>query len=192
MKLIEAKKVYSEILSTIKKHKDFCIFDIEMLEIKSNLHLLGIELKEKYGLNIDPTSVSSFDWIDFGEHLKIAWYGDKYNRTISWSDNGEQPQYKMLIVLKFPTGAYIFGDGGVFNKDYPTTFFAKFWNELLSFNPDYIDTHNHTLYWNLKNGKDIFNSFNDILKKYYALNSEDIKQRRIEKMKSDLAKLEAN
>ena len=36
----------------------------------------------------------------------------------------------------------------------------------------------------------MFNSFDDVLKKYYELNREDVKQRRIEKMKADLAKLE--
>ena len=62
--------------------------------------------------------------------------------------------------------------------------------ELLTFKPDYTDSHNHCLYWQIENAKEIFNPFNDVLKKYYALNSEDIKQRRIEKMKKELAKLE--
>lgn len=190
MNLETTKKAYNEILKAIKKHKDVCVFDIERLETQSKLHLLGLELNEVYGLNINPKEINSFDWIDCGEHLKIGWFGDKYNRTISWSDDDRQPNDERLVLLKFPTGAYIFGDGGLFDKDYPTKFFHKFWMELLTFKPDYTDSHNHCLYWKIENAKEIFNSFNDVLKKYYTLNSEDIKQRRIEKMKKELAKLE--
>ena len=78
----------------------------------------------------------------------------------------------------------------MFDKDYPTAFFQKFWLELKTYKPDYIDEANHCLYWKLENAKEMFNSFDDVLKKYYDLNREDVKQRRIEKMKADLAKLE--
>ena len=189
MNLETTKKAYNEILKAIKKHKDICVFDIENLEAKSKLHLLGLELKETYGLNIDPKDVRDYGWIDCGEHRKIGWFGEKYSRTISWSDDDKQPTDERLVCLKFPTGAFIFGDGGLFDKDYPTKFFHKFWMELISFNPDYRDSHNHCLYWKIENAKEIFNSFNDILKKYYDLNKEDIKQRRIERMEADLANL---
>lgn len=187
---MKEKNAYNEVFKVLNKYKDILIFDINDLQTKSKLHLLGLELKEVYGLDIDPRAIRSFDWIDFGEHRKIAWYGGKYNRTISWSVDGRQPEDELLMTLKFPTGAYIFGDGGIFNKDYPTQFFQKFWIELKSYNPDYIDEANHCLYWKIENAKTIFNSFNDVLNKYYKLNSEDIKQRRIEKMKKELEQLE--
>ena len=184
------KKAYSELKKLLRKHKDVWSFDVNNIERSADLHLLGLELKEKYGLNLDPKRISSFDYMEFGEHKYISQFGQKYNRTISWSDSGDQPKDELLVFVKFPTGPYIFGDGGTFNKDYPVDFFHKFWNELLTFNPDYTDTNNKGLYWKLENAKDIFNSFDGVLKKYHELNREDIKQRRIEQMKKDLEKLQ--
>ena len=179
-----AKKAYADIFKLLKKNKDVCVFDIEDLETRSKLHLCGLELKELYGLNIDVKQVRSFNWIECGEYVYIGWFGDKYNRTVSWSDDGKQPIDEQLVIFKFSTGAYIFGE------DYPTDLFQKFFLELKSFNPDYCDSHNHCLYFNVNRAKDIFNSFNDILKKYYEINREDAKKRKIERMKLDLAKLE--
>ena len=48
------KKMYSEIMKPLHKYKGLCVFDIEELERKSKVHIYGIELKEKYGLNIEP------------------------------------------------------------------------------------------------------------------------------------------
>src|SRR3990167_358806 len=184
------KKMYAEIMKTLNKYKSTCVFDIEELERKAKVHIYGIELKEKYGLNIEPKQVGSLDHNKFGEWKTICWFGEKYRRTISWSVDGRQPEDELLFTFHFPTGAYIFGYGGMFDKDYPTEFFQKFWLELKTYKPDYIDEANHCLYWKLENAKEMFNSFDDVLKKYYELNREDVKQRRIEKMKADLAKLE--
>ena len=184
MEFETTKKAYNEIFKAMKKHKDICVFDIDDLEIKSKLHLCGLELKEKYGLNVDVKQVRSFNWIECGEYVHIGWYGNKHNRTVSWPDDGKQPIDEQLVSFKFSTGAYIFGD------DYPTELFQKFFLELKSFNPDYSDSHNHCIYFKVERAKDVFNSFNDILKKYYEINKEDAKKRRIEKMKADLLKLE--
>jgi hypothetical protein len=49
---------------------------------------------------------------------------------------------------------------------------------------------NHGLYWKIENASAIFNSYKDVLKKYLELNAEDFKQRKIEKMKAELEKLQ--
>jgi len=71
----------------------------------------------------------------------VGWWGEKYGRHISWSDDGKQPEDELLLVISFPTGAYIFGD------DYPTEFFKEFFQELKTYNPKYTDTTNKTLYF---------------------------------------------
>lgn len=190
-KLQASKQAYTKILKLIKKNKDLCLFDVSALEHTAKCHLLGLELNEVHGLNINPINVSSLDWIDCGEYVNIGLYGEKYRRTISWPDLGEQPQDEYLVKIGFSTGAFIFAiDGGTFNAEYPTKFFHKFWLELLTYKPDYSDSHNHSLYWKVENAKEIFNSFTSILQKYNDLNEQDVKQRRIEKMKADLAALE--
>ena len=181
-----SQKAYSDILKVLKKYKDLHAFDIDDLERKAKHHLFGIELKEKYGLNIDPKKVNALDYNKFGEYGCICWYGEKYNRTISWSDDGSNPTDELLYKIGFSTGAYIFGD------DYPTDLFHKFFMELASYGPKYKDSHNKSLYFTLDSAADIFNNFSSILKKYYEWNKEDYKQRKIQKMKADLAKLEGN
>ena len=146
---------------------------------------LGIELKEVHGFDIKPENIRSLDYVDLGEYTKISWMGEKYQRTISWSDNGEQPDDELLLLIKFPTGAYIFGD------DYPTELFHKFFNELLfDLNPKYTDIRNSVLYFSINNAGSAYNKFNLLYKKYDELNKEDYKQRKIQKMKDELAKLE--
>ena len=179
----KVKKAYDEIFKALHKHREICVFDISDLERKAKTHLFGLELKEVYGLNIDPKQVSSFDYQSFGEK-KIGLFGEKHRRTISWSVDGRQPEDEYLFTVSFPTGAYIFGE------DYATDFFQKFWLELKTYKPDYIDEANHCLYWKLENAKDAFNNYDSVLKKYYELNKEDVKRRRIEKMKKELEQLE--
>lgn len=186
--LKETKKMYSEILKTLNKYKEICIFDIEELERKSKLHIYGVQLKEEFGLNINLNHINSLEYNQFEDYKTISWYGNKYNRRISWSVNGKQPKNELLFTLGFSTGAYIFGD--YMNHDYPTEFFQKFWLELKTYKPDYIDEANKYLYWKIENAKEAFNSFDEILNKYHALNIEDIKLRKIKKLKEDLAKLE--
>ena len=179
----KVKKAYDEILKVLHKNREICVFDVNDLERKAKIHLFGLELKEVYGLNIDPKQVNSIDYQSFGEK-KIGLFGEKYRRTISWSVDGRQPEDEYLFTVSFPTGAYIFGE------DYATDFFQKFWLELKEFKPDYIDEVNHCLYWKLENAKDAFNNYDATLKKYYELNKEDVKRRRIEKMKKELEQLE--
>jgi hypothetical protein len=178
-----ANQAYSEILNTLKKYKDICVFDVDDLERKAKWHLFGIKLKDEFGLDIDPKRVQSLDWMKFGDYRIVGWFGEKYRRTISWSDNGTQPVDELLLELHFSTGAYIFGD------DYPTNLFQKFFLELKSFNPKYIDSANHSLYFSMDNAKDVFNSFDSILKKYNEINKEDWKQRKIQRIEDELKQL---
>lgn len=188
------KKAYDEILKVLYEHKEICVFDINDLEEKIKKHLFGLELKEIYGLNIDPKEIYSInnlicfvisaDYHNFGNYKVIGQWGEKYKRTISWSFDGRQPENEILLQISFSTGAYIFGN------DYPDDFFEKFWLELKTYKPDYIDEANKSLYWKLENAKDVFNNFDTIFKKYNELNKIDFKKRKIEKIKKELEQLE--
>lgn len=180
----KTKEAYSEILEVINKHKDIIKWsEFSDLESRSKEHLFGIELKEKYGLNVNPLEIRSIDYIRFTDYATIGWWGEKYRRTISWSDDNRQPEDELLFVIGFSTGAYIFGD------DYPVSLFQEFFNELKSFNPTYTDTTNKNLFWSIETAKDIFNAFPEILKKYYEKNKEDFRQRKIDKLKKELESL---
>lgn len=181
------KKAYEEILSVINKHKDSVVFDYDDLESKSERHLFGIELKERYGFNVNPKNISSLDFIRFSDFMCLGWYGNKYNRTISWEDNGKQPKDELLLELNFSTGAYIFGN--ISEDDYPTELFQEFFQELKSYKFKYIDSVNKSLYFEMDNAGEIFNEFPKILAKYYEKNKEDYKLREIKRLSKKLEQL---
>lgn len=186
---MKAREAYNEIFDVLNKHKNICVFNIDELKRESEVHLFGIELKEEYGLNIDPTMIRSLYWNKVGNYITIGKWGKQYNRVISWSIDGRQPDNEILLQISFPIGPYTFGNS-TDNEDYPKEFFSKFFPELKSYNPDYIDDANSALYWKINNAKDIFNSFDIIFQKYQDLNKKDIKRREIERMKARIAKLE--
>jgi len=61
---------------------------------------------------------------------------------------------------------------------------------LKHYNPDFCDTSNKGLYWRPENASSIYKEFNSIIKKYHERNASELKNRKIAKMKSELAKLE--
>ena len=178
------EKAYKEILKVLNKYKSDIAFDVDSLEIKAKHHLFGVELVEKYGFNLDPKRIQSTDWQELRENVFIGfWDGER--SKVSWSDDGRQPNNEILLCIKYPTGAYIFGG------DYPTEFFQKFFLELKKYNPKYIDSAYICLYFSLDNGGEIFNHYDSIVKRYHKENKEDLEQRKIKKMKVELSKLEA-
>ena len=178
------KKAYKEILKVLHKYKDKIVFDVEQLEDQAKTHLFGVELVEKYGFNLDPKSIRSRDYQRLKEYIYLCYF-DGHRRKISWPDDGRQPINEMLLLLSYPTGAYIFGD------DYPTDFFQRFFLELKSYKPKYIDSHNQSLYFSLDNAATVFNDYDEIFRRYYEENKENKRQRKIKKMKEELSKLES-
>ena len=176
----DTKKAYKEILDVINKYKDSVVFDYGDLLCKSEIHLFGIELKEKHGFNVNPKNINSLDSIRFNDFMYLGWHGKKYNRTISWEDNGKQPKDELLLVLNFSTGAYIFGN--ISEDDYPKELFQEFFQELKSYKFKYIDSVNHYLYFDMDNAGKIFNEFPHVLAKYYEKNKKDYKLREIKRL----------
>jgi len=185
---MKAEQAYKEILDVLKKHKDVCIYDVSELDSLAKKHLFAIELREKFGLNIELHDITSLDYNRLGEHVSIGMWGTKHDRKISWSDDGKQPENELLLVISFPCGAYIFGNSSA--NDYPTELFNEFFEELKTYNPKYTDGHNHTLYFSTENASKIFNEFQRILRKYHELNTIDAKKRKIKRLQEEIAKIE--
>ena len=180
---MNTRKAYEEIFNVMEKHSDICIFDIDSLKHDAEIHMFENLLIYTYGLELKNGSIRSLDWNSIGGYINIGRWGKSHERTISWPDNDKQPVDEELVQICFSTGAYIFGDG------YPIVLFQQFWNEIKEFNPDYIDSHNLAMYWKISNAKDVFNSFNSILKKYYVLNKENFNKRKIIKLEEQIQKL---
>lgn len=178
------KKAYKEILKALNKYKSEIVFDVDDLERKAKQHLFGIDLVEKYGFNLDPKIIYSTDWQKLKENVQIGFF-DGERRRVSCSDDGRQPKNETLLYISYPTGPYIFAG------DYPTEFFQKFFLELKTYNPKYIDSANNSLYFDLDNAGKIYNAYDSIIKRYYEENKEDLKRRKIKRMRDELAKFEA-
>lgn len=182
--LEQTKLAYDAIFALLDASKDYIVFDISELRQRADNHLFCIELRNIYGLDIEATYLDSKDWNRFGEYKRIGMYGESHQRTISWEVNGRQPDNELLFSVSFPTGAYIFGD------DYLHELFEEFFAELKTFSPDYTDDANHCLCWKIKNAKDIFNSFDTILQKYWERVGRARKIKKIDQLKKELAELQ--
>ncbi len=185
------KKAYKEILDVCEKYPNFSRFsfyDIDDMRNSAKDHLLLVDWYEKYGLKLDHSSSQPYtrNFVDVDRHINIHYYEDaKRGRSIFWSDDERQPLNEWLLVISFPTGAYIFRDGYEGQKD----LFQDLFNELKNYKPDYSDTTNKKLYWKLENAKNIFNDFNGILKKYYEKNRSEFNKRMAKKLRDELEKL---
>lgn len=166
------------------------------VSIKMQNRLKRIEFEEKYGIVLDSDArLAEYDFVRIGEHQMISYFADaerhKENgggRYISWSDDDKQPHNEWIYNVSFGTGAYIFGD----DYEGQQSIFQAFFNELKSYNPDYSDTPNKGLYWKIENAKEIVNKFKEILNKYKELNRQELKNRKIAKLRNELESLEKN
>ena len=174
---------YKEILSILEKHQELLKGD-HQVDIAGKLknRIKVQELSDEFGINLPPDSNPT--WCRLGEYAAIGLFGEEYNRTISWSDDGEQPNNERLYRICFPTGAYIFG------QSYPTNTFELFFEELKSYNPKYTDSHNSTLYFTKDTAKAVHENFKAIFDKYRDTVSDEVKEQKIESLKQELSRLE--
>ena len=90
--------------------------------------------------------------------------------------------------IMFSTGPYIFGE----DYNYQKPLFQEFFEELKTYKPDHIDSANKSLYWKIENAKDIYNDFGGILKKYHDKNSAQLRDRKAQKLRDELKRLEGS
>lgn len=181
---MEKIEAYKEILSVLKRH-DELLKDDYQIDIKGGI-INRIKLQEisaEFGIELKADC--NPNWCKVSEYAGIGIYGEDHNRTISWSDDGEQPDNERLYVINFPTGAYIFGGS------YPNATFKAFFEELKSYKPKYTDTTNKGLYFTSETARHVHKDFSDILAKYEALVGGELKAKRIEALAAELERLQA-
>jgi hypothetical protein len=185
------KKAYTEILNVCKKYPGFNIHgfnDIDTMAKEAKKHLMLIEWYEKYKIkvahndcydgNINLNRFSSIILFMDAEKCKKEHYG----RSISYPDDGRQPVDGWYYVIKFPTGAFIFGE----DYDYQIELFKKLIKEIKGYSPDHCDTVNNCFYWKIENCKKIFDNFPSIIEKYYKINQSERQEREVKKLEAKL------
>lgn len=182
MKTIDAyKKILKVIESCTKEVKLDSSIDTSY-KLKSLI--LREEIQENFGIDLSNCYDYSATYFKVGYDKYIAKYSEKENRTISWPDDGKQPKDEWLLAITYPPGAYIFGD------DYQESTFNNYFEELKSFNPKYIDSANHCLYYTDDVAKVVFDQIGEIFKKYQAIAEDNRKASKIEALKKQLEELE--
>jgi hypothetical protein len=181
---------YKEILALIEK----CAAKVELDYSVSNSYIYSLksliekeEVSEKFQIKVPNCSIAGNNgWYNLNNYEHIGLFGAKHKRTISWSDDGSQPEDEWLYVLSFSTGGYLFGE------HYPKDLFTRFFRELKQYQPKYSDTANHTLYFTSDIAAQVHNDFPQILQRYknLALVEEHCKAAKIEELREQLKTLE--
>lgn len=190
MNIRDKIKAYEEVLEVISANKDLFKEDrVEISESSLSNFIENLQVSELFNIPL-AAGGHSYKYLTVGggyfkqEHIKLTYYGEDLKRSISWSDNGKQPQEEWLMTISFPTGAYIFGDS------YPTETFKAFWEELKAFKPKYSDTVNHCLYFTEETAKDVYSAYNNLYEKYRELVQDEVKEQRKKKLQEELASLD--
>ena len=182
MKTIDAyKKIIKVIKSCAKEAQLDSTIDISY---KLEQLITREEIQESFGINLTGCYDYSATYFKVGDNRYIAKYGKKYNRTISWSEDGKQPEDEWLLAITYPTGAYIFGE------DYQTETFKQYFDELKEFEPKYVDTVNHCLYYTADKAKAVYDKIGEIYKKYRAGAEDNRKESKIQALRKQLEELE--
>lgn len=154
------KESYNEVFLLLNKHKDLLAFNIEDLEKKRDAHLFGIELKEKYGLNIDPKKVNSTSKV----------------RILDYSTNSSSEYITIKKDSKNVLFLHIeFYDKLCFNNQRITKhLFDKLLEDLKKLNPVSFYSFGNSgrnvgFKWKIDNAKGVLIEFSKLLKKYFSL-----------------------
>lgn len=181
----EKIEAYKEILDVLNKHAKILKKDRNDLIDRFSSRLEQLEVIDLFKIDPDFVTNGYDDWVNINPDISFGKYGPSANRSIAWEDNGKQPENEWLLNIRFSSGAFIFG------RDYPTDLFEQFFEEFKNFNPKYIDSNNHALYYDHTNAKSVYDEYPNILKKYkdqyMILNSE--KMKRIKELEQELYKL---
>lgn len=173
-----------KLLVDLKKHESVISNNPNMADWPRLLEgMIAVQkISEEFGVPI-PSHYCNTDWIDLDCHHAIGVYGGE--RKITFPDNGIQPQeYERLYRISFATGPYTLG------ADYPTQTFGAFFEELKTYQPKYVDSANHSLYFTADKAGAAYKAFPALLEKYKEQAEAEMKQKKREKLQAELAKLE--
>lgn len=181
----KTKAEYEALYCDLKKHsalldEDYDLIRLSLVENK----IFTCELIEDYGWAIPSCVVASREWFKLSENLTAGTFGGATNRSISWEDNGKDPDGEFLLKVFFPTGAYIFGE------DYDTDFFKRFFMELQEYEPKFKDSANNSLYFSKDKAGIFLGDYDGIFKKYRDMYRAESNKRKAEKLREELKKLE--
>lgn len=155
--------------------------DLEIINEMVKLYESNKEQYKDIGLRFQPCIYSLQRQLEVEQEFGFKFEGAngayEWFKVDKWDD-------EWLLLIKFPTGAYIFGDS------YPEKTFKTFFDELKSYKPKYLDSVNKCLYFDKSTAKDVIGDYKSIFKKYQGMVAEEVKQQKISKLQAELKRLE--
>lgn len=191
MELKKLQQIKKQILPNLQYLESESVSYASTLRSKLDCLELELKMKQVYGYEIKRSDfVNSLLYFRIHDYAHVTHFDDAKKDhekgrgySISWSDDGRQPLNETLLVLSFPTGAYIF------DKDYPKPVFKEFFDELRTYNPKYSDSHNSSLYFELKKGAKVFNDFWDIFNKHKKKVDDWKREEKVKRLQKELEDL---
>jgi hypothetical protein len=157
--------IYEEILDLFSKFETDD-YEVERMIKHANEKLKRERLSDQWGIDFTDWNGNVDSYLtkgSMGAHAHEHFIKFNENCSISWSDDGRQPEKgERLYQLSFSTGAYIFGD------HYPKELFNQFFVELKAYKPKYSDTNNKCLYFDKQQAKWVHDAYFSILKRYQS------------------------
>jgi hypothetical protein len=170
---------YEEILDVLTKHESLLRKDYSINIINKIRDRIEVEkLSEEFGIKMG--SKGDADWCKLSAYASVGRYGPNRPRKITRPDNGKQPMDETLYCLYFPMGGFVFSHE-CFND-----LFNEFFEKLKTYEPKYIDTLNHALYFTSENAKYVHQDFKGIFEAYKAKALEEIRLNKIKKLEEEL------
>ncbi len=182
-------------LEDLQGYVDLC------LHLPGNVKKIGIEIANAKevaqvsltsGIPLPEDAYLLGGYHKLSEYLALNKFSSEWNKSISWPDDGKQPDEGWYFVLSFPCGAYSFvpynGSG-----DYPTETFNTFFEELKSYGPNHCDTANHTLYFRIdhENVPILYKDFGQIFNKHGSEVKGELDRQRVKELERELEKLKS-
>lgn len=180
-------KAYKDILKVAEKYSAIVDSDRLTLDVQSlQSAIKALEISDRFGIPIKHLSFSNYLHVEnsYDDWTGIMFFSETLDHPIGCSDDGQQPKNEWLYVIRFTCGAYVFGDS------YPQQTFKAMFDELKSFGAAYCDSTNNALYFKEDVAKTVHRNFWDIFRKYKALVSEELKEKRKQTLLEELSKLE--
>lgn len=180
----KAIKAHKELLKVVEKYEEVFKGSSVASDLSIKWEIERLEKEEEFGMLLSRSGDGLFSVNGaYDNWSRVLYFSDDNGRSISWSDDGRQPENEWLYIVTFTTGAYIFG------KSYPTEVFQSFFTELKQFEPKYCDTANKSLYFTPDKAKAVYESFWEIFNRHKAMVEGELKKNRKAKLLEELKKL---
>lgn len=163
-------------------------------EIKSKCEKFAVkyDFLDKYEVELKLCNINHREFIKVDDRYAcIDIYRIKGDDRQYICNSAKQPNNELLMCYRHSTGSYMFGGGGFCGDNYyDSELFGMYFEELKKYKYSYIDEINHSIYFTVDEGMELYKNYKDICEKYQKLFNERRKQAKANELRKQLQELE--